>query len=147
LDPGAAVAVVVDREGPVDGRDRYTNFLLSTSADTSYKNLFLDLDDVVSELELHIADVPDAPGYQASDWLRFPVPLSNASVGGAVDLEAGQVNVPIPLRAFPLLPSVKSLRRSRRGRASTCRRRSTRRSSGSSSRRSSTRVRRRTRCS
>jgi|GEM_PF-4399643 len=88
---------------------RFANFLFSTTADASHRSLFLDLDLKAAELEFQIEDVPGAPGYQSSDWLRFALPLEHEALGGAVKLDAPQLDVPIALRSYPRLPLVRAL--------------------------------------
>lgn len=83
--------------------------LFSTTADATFKSLFLDVDVDIADIELDIAPVAGAGDYVSSQWLRLAVPLGTTAFGGAVDLAAGQTQVPIPLRAFPLLPSVVDL--------------------------------------
>jgi hypothetical protein len=94
---------------PLTNGTQYASFLFSTAADARYRSLFLDLDLVIDELEYSIADVPGAPGYQGSDWLRFPLSLQHSCLGGAVQLDAAGTDVPIALRSYPQLPLVRAL--------------------------------------
>jgi len=91
---------------PLTDGTQYASFLLSTAADAQYRSLFLDLGLAIDEAEFAIADVPGAPGYQGSDWLSFPLPLRHSGFGGAVQLDAGGIDVPIALRSYPQLPVV-----------------------------------------
>ncbi|HEY6788133.1 MAG TPA: LysM peptidoglycan-binding domain-containing protein [Trebonia sp.] len=91
---------------PLTDSTQYASFLLSTAADAQHRSLFLDLGLAIDEAEFTIADVPGAPGYQGSDWLSFPLPLQHSSLGGAVQLDAGGIDVPIALRSYPQLPVV-----------------------------------------
>ena len=52
----------------------------------------------VNQLEYGIQDVSWASGYQSSQWLTFLLPPTDAAIG--------TVDVPIPLRAYPVPPSV-----------------------------------------
>ncbi len=83
-------------------------FLLGTDAEASYKSLFLDLDYQPTELELQIESVPGMGEYQASEWIRFPIALGSEDLKGAVRLKPGQTDVPLPLRAYPMVPGVLS---------------------------------------
>ena len=94
---------------PLTDGTQYASFLFSTAADARYRSLFLDLDLVVDEVEYSIQDVPGAPGYQGSDWLRFPLSLQHSCLGGAVQLDADGTDVPIALRSYPQLPLVRAL--------------------------------------
>lgn len=91
---------------PLADGTQYASFLLSTAADAQYRSLFLELGLAIDEAEFQITDVPGAPGYQGSDWLSFPLPLQHSSLGGAVQLDAGSIDVPIALRSYPQLPVV-----------------------------------------
>ncbi|MFF5210125.1 LysM peptidoglycan-binding domain-containing protein [Streptosporangium sp. NPDC000396] len=93
---------------PLVNGTQFASFLFGTSADASFRSLFLNLDCGVGELEFQIADVPGAPGYQTSDWLRLGVPLNTPPQPG-IDLHVGEVDVPIPLRSYPQLPLMEAL--------------------------------------
>ncbi len=73
-------------------------FLFSTASSTAFSNLAVQLSYQVNQLEYGIQDVSWASGYQSSQWLTFLLPPDNA--------EIGTVDVPIPLRAHPVPPSV-----------------------------------------
>jgi len=77
-------------------------FLFRTASNTSFSNLALRLRYQVNQLEYGIEDVPWASGYQSSQWLTFLLPPPDAAIG--------TVDVPIPLRAHPVPPSVTSQR-------------------------------------
>lgn len=94
---------------PLADGEQYASFLFSTGADARYRNLYLELDLEVDEVEFMIEDVPGALGYQGSDWLRFALPLEDEALGGAVQLDAVQTDVPIALRSYPQLPLVRGL--------------------------------------
>ncbi len=94
---------------PLADGQQYASFLFSTGADARYRNLYLELDLKVDEVEFRIEDVPGALGYQGSDWLRFALPLEHEALGGAVKLDALQTDVPIALRSYPQLPLVRAL--------------------------------------
>lgn len=69
--------------------------LLTVKAPARRRSLTLDLDFVVNQLELPTAP-PDGQGYQPSDWLSFVTAWPVESFG-----ELGQVEIPVPLRAYP----------------------------------------------
>ncbi len=94
---------------PLADGQQYASFLFATGADARYRNLYLELDLKVDEVEFRIEDVPGALGYQGSDWLRFALPLEHEALGGAVKLDAVQTDVPIALRSYPQLPLVRAL--------------------------------------
>ena len=77
-------------------------FLFHTASNTAFSNLALQLRYQVNQLEYGIEDVPWASGYQSSQWLTFLLPPPDAAIG--------TVDVPIPLRAHPVPPSVTSQR-------------------------------------
>ena len=77
-------------------------FLFRTASNTAFSNLSLQLSYQVNLLEYGISDVPWASGYQSSQWLTFLLPPPGAAIG--------TVDVPIPLRAHPVPPSVTSQR-------------------------------------
>jgi LysM repeat protein len=77
-------------------------FLFRTASNTTFSNLALRLRYQVNQLEYGIEDVPWARGYQSSQWLTFLLPPPDAAIG--------TVDVPIPLRAHPVPPSVTSQR-------------------------------------
>ncbi len=77
-------------------------FLFHTASNTAFSNLALQLRYQVNQLEYGIENVPWASGYQSSQWLTFLLPPPDATIGTA--------DVPIPLRAHPVPPSVTSQR-------------------------------------
>ena len=77
-------------------------FLFHTASNTAFSNLALQLRYQVNQIEYGIQDVAWATGYQSSQWLTFLLPPDNAPIG--------TVDVPVPLRAHPVPPSVTSQR-------------------------------------
>jgi LysM repeat protein len=90
------------------GGTSHVTFLLGVDGEESRKDLLLDLDYQPTELEIQIESVPGMGAYQASDWIRFPVALASEDFEGAIELKPGETDVPLPLRAYPALPSVLS---------------------------------------
>jgi hypothetical protein len=84
-------------------------FLVTVKQEAEQARLLLDLEYVINELEYAIRNVPGAGTYQASSWLTFVLPLDGSK--GGVDVRAqtriSQIQIPIPLRAYPP-PSVLS---------------------------------------
>ncbi|MGH2944912.1 MAG: LysM peptidoglycan-binding domain-containing protein [Solirubrobacteraceae bacterium] len=103
LSLSTAKATLANEGGPL-------SLLFATDSDAEMTSIFLDLDYSVNAIEFQIDDVAGTGGYQESDWLHFPVPLGVKAFSGSVDLEAGQTQVPIPLRAYPQIPSITAQR-------------------------------------
>jgi len=78
------------------------NVLVDVPAASLREKLVLDLHYEVNELEFDITTVPGTGGYQASTWLSFVLPLDPSRLGG----DLGQVEVPLPLRAYPPAPTL-----------------------------------------
>ena len=77
-------------------------FLFHTASNTAFSNLALQLRYQVNQIEYGIQDVAWATGYQSSQWLTFLLPPADAPIG--------TVDVPVPIRAHPVPPSVTSQR-------------------------------------
>lgn len=86
------------------------NFLLTVSDPRQQRNIALDIDYTLTHLECNIRPLAVDPTttYEASNWLNFAPPLSGAVLPTAVTLALGQPTVPLPLRTYPALPSVRS---------------------------------------
>lgn len=79
-------------------------FLFSTAADAQYRNLFLNLNYRINEMEYGISNVTGIQDYQASRWLSFINPIDSTADNGHFDTGIGQVNIPIPMRSHPTPP-------------------------------------------
>lgn len=79
------------------------SFLLTVKHAAERDKLLLNLDYAINEVEYAIRDVPGAGGYQASRWLTLVLPLdrSRGGIDAGVRTAVPQVQVPIPLRAYP----------------------------------------------
>ncbi len=79
------------------------SFLLTVKHAAERDKLLLNLDYAVNEIEYAIRDVPGAGSYQASRWLTLVLPLdrSRGGIDAGVRTAIPQVQVPIPLRAYP----------------------------------------------
>jgi len=62
------------------------------------RNVTLNLDYHVNQLEFDRHAITGVQGYQDSSWLSFVIPLANA---GNTDGAAGQQQIPVPLRGYP----------------------------------------------
>ncbi|MEM8614539.1 MAG: hypothetical protein AAGF93_21185, partial [Cyanobacteria bacterium P01_H01_bin.105] len=76
----------------------YITFFFNTQNPEKYEDIELNLTFNRNELEYNIKTVPGIEGYQASDWLSFIEP-------DAPDV-LGHVQIPIPLRTYPIPPSL-----------------------------------------
>ncbi|MDJ0824020.1 MAG: LysM peptidoglycan-binding domain-containing protein [Rhodobacter sp.] len=94
-----------DSSGP-DGPSSL-NVLFTSASNTAFKNLSIDLSYQVNQLEYDVQDLPWAEGYQASQWLSYIIPPQDTP-GAHAAAEIGTVDVPIPLRAYPVPPSMVS---------------------------------------
>jgi LysM repeat protein len=99
--------VSLGRVGDPDGLAPPLSFLFSLKNPRQHRKLFLNLKYVVNEMEFDIDTVPDTGGYQSSSWLTFVLPIGSgqgADVG--VETSMGQVQIPIPLRSYPVPPTL-----------------------------------------
>lgn len=99
--------VSLGRVGSQQGLAPPLNFLFSIKHPRQYRKLFLSLNYVINEIEFGIRNVPGTDGYQASSWLTLVLPLGSgegADVG--VKTQMSQVQIPIPLRAYPVPPTL-----------------------------------------
>lgn len=99
--------VSLGRVGDPQGLAPPLSFLFSVKHPRQYRKLFLTLKYVINEMEFGIRNVPNTDGYQASSWLTFVLPIGSgegADVG--VKTEMSQVQIPIPLRAYPVPPTL-----------------------------------------
>ena len=77
-------------------------FLVTVKHAEEQRNLLLNLDFAINELEYGIRNVANAGSYQASSWLTLVRPFDQAD--GSVSTAIPQVQIPIPLRAYPQPP-------------------------------------------
>lgn len=87
---------------PIGKGQSWVNYCLYVKDASQVESFeFSKINFILSNIEHQIENVPNVEGYQASTWLAFVIPLSNStfSTGGTVD-------VPVPLRAYPVPPSV-----------------------------------------
>jgi LysM repeat protein len=101
--------VSLGRVGSLNGLKPLLSFLLTVKHPRQFRKLFLNLKYVVNEVEFGIRNVPGASGYQASSWLTFILPLgSGRGVDAGVRTDMEQVQIPIPLRSYPVPPTLVS---------------------------------------
>jgi LysM repeat protein len=99
--------VDLGRVGSSSGLAPALSFLFSVKHPRQYKNLFLNLKYVVRELEYGISTVSGTDGYQDSSWLTFLLPFgSEKGLDFNVDTAIPQVQVPVPLRSYPVPPTL-----------------------------------------
>lgn len=92
--------VSLGRVGSAAGPRPPLSFLLTVKEVAQRAKLLLNLDFAINELEYGIRAVLGAGRYQASSWLTFVRPFEGDGAAG-VATEIAQVQVPIPLRAYP----------------------------------------------
>ncbi|HEU5270789.1 MAG TPA: hypothetical protein VFU36_12755, partial [Jatrophihabitans sp.] len=81
--------------------------LLTLKNRAQYRRLFLNLGLGITALEYSVTDAEYVAGYQSSKWLHFvnPLPSVPAELNGAViRTDLGQLDIPVPLRAYPVTP-------------------------------------------
>jgi LysM repeat protein len=78
----------------------WTTFIFNAPHPESHSNVNVELGFKPVALEFNIREVPGIKGYKASDWLFFVTPQEQR--------EIGVVTIPVPLRAFPVPPVLKS---------------------------------------
>ncbi|WP_350334295.1 hypothetical protein [Coralliovum pocilloporae] len=87
--------------------------LLSTRNRAHYRRLFLNLSFDITALEYAVEPAQYVDGYETSKWLTFvnPLPSTPSQIGGAdIDTSIGQLDIPIPLRAYPITPRLANQR-------------------------------------
>lgn len=88
----------------LDARSGHLNLLLGLSEPERYRRLLLPLEFATTGLEYAIEPSEVEPGYETSDWLQFVTPLTEATRPAQIETSLGQVEVPVPLRAYPTPP-------------------------------------------
>jgi LysM repeat protein len=82
------------------------NLVLQMANPASYRRILLDLGFPLTGFEYGVTPAPLTEAYETSDWLQFVTPLAGpgSDQPATIDVEIGQVDVPIPLRAYPAPP-------------------------------------------
>jgi len=116
IDPKPVGSIGADSE-TLSNQYSFTNSKIPLGNGTSWINYCLYVKDaaqvesfqfsqinfVLSNIEHQIENVPNVEGYQASTWLAFVIPLASDTFNSG-----GTVDIPVPLRAYPVPPSVTS---------------------------------------
>ena len=91
---------------PVTNGDGYLNFLVEAIDPTIKSDLLLDFAYDINFLDHQFETSEEQYGYVPSTWLRFIVPDQDptGSTTPVLDVSMGQLDIPIPLRAYPLPP-------------------------------------------
>ena len=95
----------------------YLTFLVNAKNASTDNDLKLNLRYAINEVEYDIGTVDSIAGYQSSSWLTFILPIGGKAearlLGNAQSTKTlaeraliGRVEIPIPLRAYPTLPSL-----------------------------------------
>jgi hypothetical protein len=94
----------------LDRASDYVTFLLTLNDPAHAQEIALALGYGFSNLEFDIQSIPVGAGvsYEASDWLAFTPALASDAMPPGVSTKLGQVQVPIPNRAFPQIPTLRS---------------------------------------
>ncbi|HYF78439.1 MAG TPA: LysM peptidoglycan-binding domain-containing protein, partial [Symbiobacteriaceae bacterium] len=100
IQAGQALSLTTAKVELAQGSDATLTFLVSARSPGASRSLTLDLDYVVNSLEVPTG-APDQKGYQPSEWLSFILPFDETEHTSS---QIGQVEIPIPLRAYPDLP-------------------------------------------
>ena len=91
---------------PANGGSWLT-YLFNTKEAAKHKSINIDLDYQVNNIEHQIGAVPGVTGYKASSWLSFVLPIENSVIAAyGSQGKIGDIQIPIPLRAYPTPPSV-----------------------------------------
>jgi LysM repeat protein len=80
------------------------NLLLSVKQRAQHRRLLVNLDFQLTGLEHGIEHAPFTTGYEKSDWLQFIHPIEDPPIAATIDTNVGQVDIPVPLRAYPMPP-------------------------------------------
>ncbi|WP_444890505.1 hypothetical protein [Microbulbifer sp. DLAB2-AA] len=90
---------------PLGHQQSYLTYLFNTKQAAEHKSMHLTLDYQVSHIEHQISKTA-MDGYKASSWLSFVLPLAQGASSEMIQSHIGQVEIPIPLRAYPIPPSI-----------------------------------------
>jgi LysM repeat protein len=88
----------------LDDADANLNVLLQLADPARYRRVLLELGFPLTGLEYAIERAPLTDDYETSDWLQFVTPLTDADQPAELNVTIGQLDVPVPLRAYPAPP-------------------------------------------
>ncbi|MGA7937181.1 MAG: hypothetical protein WCA35_26760, partial [Kovacikia sp.] len=95
---------------PLDAGTSYLTFFFDTKTPKKLEHLALPLLFRINELEHDIVDVNGINNYQASSWLSFVLPIDRVGSDQTNALAnanlMGDVTIPVPLRSYPMPPSL-----------------------------------------
>ena len=93
---------------PLSQGGSYLTFFFDTKSPEKFEDIALELTYKANELEYDIKPVEGIANYQASSWLSFilPVQLPSTQSNQLPPQDMGTVDVPIPLRTYPIPPSL-----------------------------------------
>lgn len=90
----------------LDQADGAVNVVVQLANPARYRRVLLDLGFPLTGFEYGVTPAPLTEGYETSDWLQFVTPLTGEGAGqpASIDVAIGQLDVPVPLRAYPVPP-------------------------------------------
>jgi len=90
----------------LDTAEGAVNVVLQLSNPERYRRVLLDLGFPLTGFEYGVKPAPLTDAYETSDWIQFVTPLTGegADQPATIDTAIGQVDVPVPLRAYPAPP-------------------------------------------
>lgn len=91
-------------KAPLRQGSSYLTFFFNTKTPEKYEDITLEIVYRVKELEHDIIDVKGISNYQASSWLSFILPIDG--IEPSEPNYIGNVPIPIPLRTYPIPPSL-----------------------------------------
>ncbi|HEY9830978.1 MAG TPA: LysM domain-containing protein [Stenomitos sp.] len=109
IDPSSLNFTLSSGKIPLSQEGSYLTFFFNTKSPEKFEDLRLNLVYRVNELEYDIADVEGINNYQASSWLSFILPIDSIAPNSSDPSHPnyiGNVDIPIPLRTYPIPPSL-----------------------------------------
>jgi hypothetical protein len=103
LDPALKAATLSNGKISLRSGKSLVDVLVSILDVGAHSSIAMELDYQIVELEFNVADEID--GYQRSDWLSFVTPIGSGSPP-ALSFQLGTPLTPIPLRAYPQMPTL-----------------------------------------
>ncbi|MGJ4953559.1 hypothetical protein [Bradyrhizobium sp. HKCCYLS20291] len=90
----------------LDAPQSFVTFLMRIADPSRHRNVPIDLTYDILDLEMNIRQTQGASDYEDSDWLSFAPPIASQIIPSGVQTSLGAATVPVPLRAFPVLPAL-----------------------------------------
>lgn len=85
------------------GKSAYVNFLLSVAEEGRGSSVKLKIHYPINEVEFNIEEIVN--GYDASDWLTL-ILTDDLPSQVSIDLGTADIDVPLPVRSYPPLPTL-----------------------------------------